>query len=185
MPQQPDAVPARNETLPLTEQLKTAEINLAEAEVKLSEVRERRLEALSGGEEYRKAKQTAVELEEKVKSMRAAKSPRLAETSKEWIAAKNRLTKLLHTRDEALLQDAECTLAASNVAKLKAIIGKLQDAIREEAALAAKAKQRKEESEGIVQSPETSSGSSSGGTVYVKGYYRKDGTYVRGYTRRK
>lgn len=33
--------------------------------------------------------------------------------------------------------------------------------------------------------PPEPSASSSGGTVSVRGYYRKDGTYVKGYTRRK
>lgn len=32
--------------------------------------------------------------------------------------------------------------------------------------------------------PSVSSGSAGGGTVQVKGYYRKDGTYVRPHTRR-
>lgn len=186
-----EGFPSERETVPvpvasvikesssLSEQLKTARSELEKAEVELQELNERCLSEFHASPEYQDTKRSSDELEETIKVMRSTKSPRLPETSKQFIAVKNKLTKLVHEYEKSHQTRPEYLKASSEIARLKGTITDLAEAIRQ---LAAKAEEEKRLRERVVEQP---TAPSSGGTVYVKGYYRKDGTYVRGYTRRK
>jgi hypothetical protein len=190
-PSQPSAtdtpVATKRPAESLEERLQDARADLASAETKLNQIELELTESMRESEEFRTAKTEAFEWDERVNEYRAAKSSRLADASKNKLAAHNKIALLERKYRDEIRLNAVYASAMNDVSRLKKLVDDIAGEIKAKLAKAEREKKEQEKARHDAQVAEysTGSGSGGGGTVHVKGYTRKDGTYVRPHTRRK
>lgn len=155
--------------------------------------------------EYQAATVEFSELDEKIKVMRANKSPGLAEVSKRRLIAQNKITLWKREFPARLKADQRLVAAEKEIAQLKSLVVDLQKTIEvhmaqaklergREAKVIGKvagtrpptlSSQHSESSSRQSTSSDSTASDNHSGMVWVPGYTRKNGTHVKGYWRRK